>query len=455
MKKRNSDLLTDSVNDLLIKLATPLMVSGLLRMSYSFIDMIFASRLGGVQVASVALVAPLFLLVESFGLGLSSGGVSIIAKALGEDDSSKAAAYASQLRILILLFALLVSIPGVLFSNSIVEIFSAERDLHQNATLYTKIRFLSIPFAMSIELYSALYKSQGKMSITMILAFLGILCNIVFNGLFIGILKMGIGGLAFATLITMFIQAVYVLYDYHKADHSFSIYWIGKERFLDRELCGRLFHVGLPLVFALGSAQLGYLLINIIIVPYGYQVMAAFAIGNQVNTLLFEPATGLSQAMVPLIAQNWGRRAMERIRDIINRSMSFAIIFGVAGALLIQLIIDPLGTFLSKGDEVIISHVLNYIRMMGWTLIAWCIFQSLSGIFDGFQKTTVTMTISIIRLWCLRIPGLLAFRYLLPTLEEYGVWYTMVLSNVITALLALLTYLIYIPKILCVKNNSA
>lgn len=430
------------------------MLSGLLRTSYSFVDMIFASRIGGLQVASVAFVAPLFIMIQALGVGLSTGGVSVIAKTLGEEKPEKASRYASQLRYIILFFALALMLIGIFLSDAILRLLGISGDMLQQSTIYTKIRFFSIPMTLIFQLYMAFYKSQGKMAMTMYLAFFGVVANAGLNALFILVLDGGIGGLAYATLVTMLLQVVLILVFYHSKIHDFDLFWVYKRKILDPIILKDLFKVGMPLAFSQASSQFGFLLINSFIAPYGYQVVAAFAIGNQVNSLFFAPTTGVGQALIPLIAQNWGKKAMDRIRTAISTGLVFAIVFGFIGAVCIQFIIEPVGTYLAKGDPDIIKHVLNYIRLMGWTLIAWSIFQSLSGIFNGFQKTNITMSITIMRLWALRIPGLLALRYVFTSIGEYGVWYTMFFSNVITALLALVLYFVYIPQLLFKERNT-
>lgn len=446
--RTGTDLLNDPVKPLIFRLAVPVMLSGLLRTSYSFVDMIFASRIGGLQVASVAFVAPLFIMIQALGVGLSSGGVSIIARTLGAGERGRTIRYASQLRNIIILFSLILMLTGIFLSDVILRILGVSGEMLQQSSIYTRIRFYSIPLTLIIQLYMSFYNSQGKMTVTMYMALFGVIANATLNAIFVLVFQWGIAGLANATLLTLFLQAVLIIWTYHMSRQDFRIQWIIDGKLLDFPVWKDLFTVGMPLAFSQVSSQFGFLLINSFIAPYGYQVVAAFAIGNQVNSLFFAPTTGVGQALIPLIAQNWGRMAMDRIKTAINTGMVFAFVFGFIGAVCIQFIIRPLGSYLAKGDEVIIVHVLNYIRLVGWTLMAWSIFQSLSGIFNGFQKTKITMGITVMRLWALRIPGLLVFRYLLPCFGEYGVWYTMFFSNVITALLALILYYVYIPRIL-------
>ncbi|MDC7232502.1 MAG: MATE family efflux transporter [Spirochaetales bacterium] len=450
--KTGVDLLNDPVKSLIPRLSLPVMTAGLLRTSYSFVDMIFASRLGGLQVASVAFVGPLFQVIQALGFGLITGGVGLIARSIGEGDKEQASDYAYQLRSIVLVIALFISILGIFFINDVLKALGIGGDLLQQTALYTGILIYSIPFAMIIQLYMTFYKSQGKMAIITKLAFLGVVGNALLNALFVLLLNVGVQGLAYATFLTQVIQSVYIVVDYHRSEHDFYLSLKLTDRVLNFRAWKAIFRTGVPLSLSHGSTQFGFLLINALIAPYGYQVVAAFAIGNQINSIFYSPATGIGQAMIPLIAQNWGKKAVHRIRETIRYGMLFALVFGLAGAVCILMLREPLGMFLSKGDISILAHVKIYSGLMAWALIAWSIFQSLSGIFNGFQRTELTLGINLLRLWGLRIPGILLFRFFLPSLEAYGVWYTMFASNMIAVLGAVLLYLYCIPPYLRKKE---
>ncbi|MDC7222222.1 MAG: MATE family efflux transporter, partial [Spirochaetales bacterium] len=393
-KSKDPDLLKDPIKPLIVKLAIPIMLANFLRSTYGFTDMLFASRLGGVQVASVAFVAPLFIMLQALGMGLSTGGISIIAKLLGEGNKEKASFFAIQLRYITLLMAGIICILGIFLSDGVLKMLGLSGDMLHEAAVYTRIRFFSIPFTLMVQLYMTFYKAQGKMAIATKVALMGVVGNVLLNTLFLYGLNMKIEGLAYGTILTQILQAIYIYFHYHRHEQSYRLprhFFHGP---VDRAVWKELFRVGLPLAFSQASTQFGFLLINTVIVPYGYQVVAAFAIGNQVNSLFFSSTTGIGQALVPLIAQNWGQKDFGRIQKIIKNGTIFSLLFGLYGSICIQIIIGPLGSFLAKGDPVIIGHVINYVRLVGWTLIAWSIFQSLGGVFNGFQKTKMTMNIN-------------------------------------------------------------
>ena len=240
-------------------------------------------------------------------------------------------------------------------------------------------------------------------------------------------LNLGIDGLAYATLVTKIIEGLFIVWLYHRKTHDFAIGWRIKSAFDARAIIVHLLKVGTPLSFSQASTHFGFLLINVLIAPFGYEVVAAFAIGNRINSLMFSPTRVIGQGVVPLIAQNWGAGAMGRVRKSINVGLQYSLICGVLGSGFIYFVKHPLGGFLTNGDDTILYHTLNYVGLVGWTVIPWSVFQMLQSIFESFQKTTFTVWINLFRLWGVRIPGVLLASYYLPSLAEYGVWYTMFL----------------------------
>jgi putative MATE family efflux protein len=449
------DLHNAPIGPLIVKLTTPLMLAGFLTTTYSFADMIFASRLGSVQVASIAFIAPLFIMLQSIVMGISSGGVSVIAKLIGQGEKEQAGAYATELRQLILISSFAFAFGGLLLSHKLLSLMQISGDMFEQSLIYTRIMFFSLPATAVMNLYMTLYMSQGKMKISSQISLLGLIFNVILNSIAIYILELGIDGLAYATLVSKILLAIIIVILYHNKKHDFSIQWRCPEQFRAFSIRKHLIKVGAPLSFSLASVHFGTLLINVIIAPYGYEVVAAFAIGNQINSLMFMPTNRMGQGIVPLIAQNWGANAMARVRTSIKYSLIYAAVIGVIAALIIQIIKWPLGNFLAKDDTIVFGHVINYVSLVGWTVIAWAVFNILQRVFESFQKTSFVFWINIVRLWGIRVPGILIFARFFPSLEEYGVWYTMFISNMATMVFALIFFTIKIPPVLNQTNNQA
>lgn len=435
-------------------MSTPVMLAGLLTTSYGFVDMIFASRLGGVQVASVAFVAPLFVMLTTIVAAISKSGVSVIAKLIGQKDHDQAAAYATQLRIIVIGIALFFSIAGVLLASPLLRVLQIDGELFEQSLIYTRIMFFSMPATAVVSLYITLFSSQGKMNISTQTSLMALVSNVILNSLSIFVLRLGIDGLAYASLITKFVLAVFIVWLYHRNQHDFEISWRVNPVYNARNIVIHLLRVAAPLSFAQGSSQFGFLLMNVLIAPLGYEVVAAFAIGNRINSLMFMTTKQIGPGIVPLIAHNWGAKAMGRVRQAITQGLFYSLLWGVLGAIFLHFVKHPLSAFLTQGEANIQPYVLSYVGLVGWTVIAWAVFHMLQSIFESFQKTSFTFWISAFRLWGVRIPGVLLFSTFMPQLEELGIWYTVFASNIVTLLFALIFFATQIQGVLTSDAGS-
>ena len=447
------DLHKDPIKNLIFKMTTPVMLAGLVTTSYSFVDMVFASRLGSVEVASIAFVTPLFVMLQAFASGVTRGGVSIIATLLGQREQEEASAYATQLRLLILALSVIFTIPGIFLLPIILQAVGVSTELYNQSLIYAQILFLTVPVILIFQLYNNLFKSQGKMKIISMISIFGIICNAILNAVFLYLLEFEIEGLAYATLLTTVIQMLVTLFLYGREKHDFTIGWKISSSYSKAAIWKKLLKVGLPLSLTQASTHFGFLVLNIFIVQFGHQAVAAFAIGNRINSLLFTPAKEIGSGIIPLLAQNLGRGAMDRVREIIKFSIIYTIFFGIFSALAIQVIKYPIAHFLAKDDPETYQHVINYVGLVGWTAIAWAIFHTLQDIVNSFQKTLFTLVINIVRLWGIRIPGILMFYYFIPSVAEYGIWYTMFFSNTLTLFFAIAYFIMIVPPMLKKKER--
>lgn len=446
--KQDIDLHHDPIRKLLFSMTTPGMLAGLVITSYSLLNMVFASQLGSVEVASVAFVAPLFVMIQAFASGVIRGGVSIMATLLGQKLPLEASAYAIQLRLQIITLSVIFCVLGIVLLPFILGIANLSEELYQQSLIYSQILFLSIPMSLVHLLYESFFRSQGKMAIISKISIFGIVCNVALNALFIFVLKFDIDGLAYATMLTTLIQMLVAVVIYHRGKHEFSLGWRSDAQFSKWQIWRKLLVVGMPLSFSQASTHFGFMVLNIFIVQYGYEAVAAFAIGNAIHSLLFSPAKELGAGLIPLMAQNWGRGSINRINETIKLGMIYTLVFGVVSGVIIQLIKYPIARFLTKDDLVTYQHIMNYVSLVGWTVIPWAIFHTFQAIFNSFQKTMFTLFVDVVRLWGLRIPGIILFYAYVPSMQEYGIWNTMFISNMVTALFAMVYFVKVIPPML-------
>lgn len=177
---------------------------------------------------------------------------------------------------------------------------------------------------------------------------------------------------------------------------------------------------------------------------YGTQAMAAYGIGNKVNSLITLPSNGVGSAVATIVGQNVGANQYERADSgyKISRNISIAFLF-IGGMILSYMPISTAIVGIFSGDAEVIGMAAEFLSIMAF----WCwtngIYNSTIGLFQGTGHTEVTMLVDASRLWVFRFLTLWFCQSVLH-MGVQSVWYSVVVSNGISAAIL---YVLYRMKI--------
>ena len=65
----------------------------------------------------------------------------------------------------------------------------------------------------------------------------------------------------------------------------------------------------------------------------------------------------------------------------------------------------------------------------------------MNGVYQGFKKTYYTMIVALIRLWVFRIL-IIYLLVVFTNLKEYSIWYGMLISNILAAVLSCIIFIL-------------
>ena len=187
--------------------------------------------------------------------------------------------------------------------------------------------------------------------------------------------------------------------------------------------------------------QFGFLLMSRNVFRYGTQAMAAYGIGNKVNGLITLPSNGIGSAVATIVGKNVGAKQYERAQQGYKLSAEISVVFlFVGGMILSRMPISTAIVSFFSDDVEVISMAADFLSIMAF----WCftngVYNSSMGLFQGSGHTEVTMIIDASRLWIFRFATL----YVCETWIHMGVrsvWYSVVISNGISAVLLWIVYM--------------
>ena len=294
------------VDELLINMSLPMMISMLVQALYNIVDSVFVARIDENALTAVSLAFPVQTLMIALGVGTGVGVNALLSKALGEKDYDRVNKIAENgifLALVNYVVFLLVGLFGV-------DFFYRTQTTDAAILEYGK-QYLSVVCCFSMGMYAQfiferLLQSTGKTVFTMITQGTGAIINIILDPILIfgyfGMPKMGVAGAAVATVIGQVIAGILAAIINLKKNEEIHLQAKGFRP--DGRTIGHIYAVGVPSIImqAIGSVMTYGM--NRILMVFSSTAAAVFGVYLKLQSFIFMPVFGLNNGMVPIIAYN-------------------------------------------------------------------------------------------------------------------------------------------------------
>jgi putative MATE family efflux protein len=277
----------------------------------------FVSFLGTDAVAGVALVFPLFMLMTMMSNGGIGGGVSsAVARALGGGRTKDAEALAAHAVAIGLVLGVLFAVAAWLGGPALFRRMGAEGETLSSAVLYSNVLFLAAVPGWIANLLAAVLRGAGNVRVPAIVTAGGALITLVLSPLFIfgwgWVPRMGVAG-AGAALIVFNVGSAIVLTLYMRSRYSAI-------RLVRARLKSRLFSdiLRVGLISAIGTvvANLTVVATTGLVGAHGRDAIAGYGLASRLDYLLIPLLFALGTASVTMVGINVGAGQAARAAKI-------------------------------------------------------------------------------------------------------------------------------------------
>ena len=412
------------IGGLILKMGVPMILSMMLQAFYNIVDSYFVSNMEGVGDAAVnalTLAFPIQALMVAIGIGTGVGVNSLLSRYLGMGDKEKASRIAGNAIFLSICTYILFLIFGLFFVDAYISSQTADPLIREMGNSYLSICCIYSFGSVIYMIYEKLIQGTGKTVLSTIAQISGALTNIVLDPIMIfgllGCPEMGIKGAAIATVIGQVVSLILGMIFHHtknkEIDTSFA-YLLP-----DRRIIADIYRVGVPAIIMQALMSVMTYCVNIIFVRISGSVVTAYGIYFKIQQFVFFAAFGLNNAIIPIVAFNYGMRDKARIKASIRCGIIYSFIIMAAGAVLLQLFGDHIiGLFDVSAEVQALSMRAIHIITFGYVFAGVnVIFQ---GVFQALGEGFKSLIISSVRLLIVVIP-LAAFLTTLPGAENF-VW---------------------------------
>jgi MATE family, multidrug efflux pump len=385
------DLTQGVIKEHIIKLSVPAVVGYFFHTMFNVTDTFFAGMISTQALAALSLSASIFFMILAIGIGMSEAVTSLVGNALGEKDEKKAKHVTLNAIVFALFVSLFVSVGGIVTTPYLVQALS-DPSYVQETLSYINIILYGAVFFVGAFFFSALLNAIGDTkSFRNVLIFTAFL-NILLDYIFIEHFGLGIGGIAFATLLCEVLTVAYLFYKVSK-----SKLWAGFGMFeYDGSVMKELLKQGMPPSVNMFMMAFGMYIITYFVAPYGKEAVAAFGIGMRIEQIFLMPVIGLNIAVLAIISQNNGAKAYDRIRPTLKLGVNYGWIMSTLGVSIFLLFAESLAEFLTS-DPLVIEQTALYLRVSGVASYGFVVIFIYIAMLQGIAKPGIITPVSIYR----------------------------------------------------------
>ena len=417
---------SESIGKLLIKQAVPASI-GILVMSLNIlIDTIFVGHwIGSQAIAAINVVLPVSFFIAALGMAIGIGGSSIISRALGANDKSKALiTFGNQISMTIILTIILVFF-GLIYIDNIIPAFGGKGTIFEPAKIYYRIVLYGVPFLALSMMGNTVIRAEGKPKFAMYAMMIPSVTNLLFDYIFINIMDLGMMGAAWATTGSYILCFIFIFW-FFISDNS-EMKALALHFKLKRSIVSEITNLGSVTLSRQAVVSITYLLMNNILFDFGGETsVTSYAIISRMLMFALFPVFGITQGFIPITGYNYGAKNYDRVKKIIRIS----IIYSMLIAFFVLLIGFPERiTRMFTTDQLVIEKTPTALR---WVFAATPIITiQLIGAayFQAIGKATPALLLTLSRQGFFFIPLI----FILPLWHgELGVWMAFPASDVLS-----------------------
>ncbi len=423
-----------SINRKILNLALPAVLYTLTKSSFSIIDMYWVGKLGSIELAGLTVATFITWGVISLAEVISVGINTLVAQAVGAEDRLLSRKVSTINLVNSFFYSILLGLLIIPLTPYLYWIMALSENEITNANLYLMPILIGLPCLSLRDAVSSVFRGYGDTKTPFYLLLLAVFINffitpLLIFGIEIGdtrILKFGLSGAAFATLISYLLS---FFIGYLIAKRRELLYSIRKYVF-SLSILKETFKIGTPLALNGLAFSMIYVFVARFVAEFGPAGLASMGIGHRSESMAFQICMGFTLASTIMVGQSMGAKRKDEAENYAWRIVAICGTIVAVYAIGLFLFSSEIASIFSS-DPAVISAASDYNKIAAAVIIFTAVEVVLEGAFSGSGDTLrpalITMPFNIL------MNQLAAF--IAPEFGLNGIWYAIAISNICKGIL--------------------
>lgn len=391
------DMTKGSIFAHLIRFSIPMILGNFLQLTYNAVDSIIISKcMGQTALAAVSTADPIITILVLGASGVSLGASVMVSRFRGAGETAKIRQEFASTLIFGFFFSLGVFALGLALSRRMLLWIQTPQEALAMAVVYLRIYLVGFLFTFQYNVLASCLRGLGDSKTPVYFLALSCGVNVLLDLLFVAVLRLGVAGAAWATVIAQGFSALGLLLRIRRAVPALRL--TRRELRVEKALLSQTLQLGFLTALQQAAQPIGKVCIQGVINTQGIVAMDAFNAGCKIEDFARIPTQSIGNGIMTCTAQNRGAGQRERVERTLGAGLLLAVAYYPLAFLLTQLLKGPAVALLSPaGAQEIVAAGVSYIGLKAFFFLMPGITNAIQGHFRGLGRMKIVLLSTVLQ----------------------------------------------------------
>ena len=377
----------------LVAFALPLLIGNLFQQLYNTVDSIVVGNFVSTQaLAAVGSVTPIINMLIGFFSGLATGAGVVISQYFGAHNGEMVHKSVHTTILMTIVLGIAFTFIGIGMAPAMLRFMSTPDDVMASSSEYLRIYFGGVIGLMLYNIASGILRAVGDSKRPLYFLIVSSVVNVVFDLVFVIVFKMGVAGVAWATILAQFISAALALLSLAKSDGDYK--FVIRDLRMDWMVLKKVVRIGLPAGLQMAITSFSNVFVQSYINAFGSSCMAGWTSYSKIDQFILLPMQSLSLSATTFVGQNLGAGKLARAKKGTRVSLVLSIAITAVLTVLLLIFSKQMLLLFTQDDNVLYYGGI-FIRFLCPFYVVCCANQIFAGSLRGAGDATGPMFIML------------------------------------------------------------
>lgn len=366
----------------LLRFFLPIAAGTCIQQLYNTVDgLVVGKFVGTIALAAVGgSSAQVINVLIGFFTAMTTGAAVVIAQIYGAGKREDVQRASGNAIAVCLLLGLCLTAFGMIATPFMLKLLKTPDDTIASSITYLRIYFVGVPFILVLNMESNILRSVGDSYSPFIYMVAACISNIVMDFMFVLLFKLGVAGVAIATVLAQIINMALLTRKLMKTEAPYKLK-LSNLRLKDRYFA-YMMRMGIPAGLQSSMYSVSNMIIQIGVNTLGTVVVASWAMTNKVDGFCWAVNNAMGAAITTFIGQNIGAGKLDRVKLCVKQGFILTECITVSMCTLVMLLAKTLLGLLSN-DPAVIETTYYMLWFFVPFYCIWTVIEVLSGVLRG------------------------------------------------------------------------